>query len=105
MDSSVLAAINQLGACDFSTEKLSELEPHKKYKVLNIRAVGTCYGRRIVVKLEEVEGFVYLPERFKALTEEEVAILASTENLQLIYKGKKTLANGRTANDIEFVVI
>lgn len=105
MDLSVLASINQIGACDFTTEKLSSLEENKKYRVLNIRALDTCFGRRIVVKLESIDGHVYLPERFKALADEEVELLSTTENLNLIYKGKKTLHNGRQANEVEFIIL
>lgn len=105
MDLSILTAVNKLGSCDFSTEKLSELEVQKPYKVLTIKALNTCYGRRIVIQLKEVEGFIYLPERFKAMSDQEVEVLSGTLNLHLVYKGKKTLPNGRTANDLEFLTL
>lgn len=105
MDLSFLAVTNKLGACDFSTEKLCDLEVHKPYKLLSIKALNTCFGRRVVVQLEGIQGSIYLPERFKALTDEELEVLRSTVNLHLVYKGKKTLSNGRSANEIEFIVL
>lgn len=105
MELSVLQNINKLGACDFSVEKLSQLEPYQPYKVVSIKAVNTCFGRRVVVSLENIEGHVYLPERFKALTEEEIESLRSIPKLNLVYKGKKILANGRSANDVEFITL
>lgn len=105
MDLSILAAVNKLGACDFSTERLGDLELHKPYKVLAIKTLTTCFGRRVVVQLEGLEGFIYLPERFKTLTDEEVEVLRLTSNLRIVYKGKKTLPNGRSANEIEFIAM
>lgn len=103
--SQVLSTVNKLGACEFSTEKLSDLEIHKPYKIQAIKVVNTCFGRRIVVELEGIEGVIYLPERFKGMSEDEVEVLTSTQNICLIYKGKKTLPNGRMANEIEFIVL
>lgn len=99
----LLQTTNKLGACDFTTEKISELEQNRPYRLLHINSTGTIYGRRIIVSLEEVDGIVYLPERFKALSEEDLEELMKIPNLHMIYKGKKILQNGRTAHEIEFV--
>lgn len=104
MDLYLLDNVNKLGACDFPTVKLSELEEHKLYKIESIKAIKTCFGRRIIIKVENIDGHIYLPERFNALTDQELVALES-EELQVIYKGKKTLPNQRVANVLEFVVL
>lgn len=99
---SFLENINKLGACDFSAEKLTSLECHKPYKIKDIYGLETTYGRRIVAVLEGVEGVVYLPERFKLLADTDVEQMKKNNKLHLIYKGKKELTKGRTANEVEF---
>lgn len=99
----LLQTTNKLGACDFTTEKLSELEQNRPYRLLNINSTTTVFGRRIIASLEEVGGIVYLPERFKALSEEDLEELMKIPNLHMVYKGKKLLQNGRTAHEVEFL--
>lgn len=99
----LLQTCNKLGACDFSTEKLSELEQNRPYQVIQISSTTTTFGRRIIVSLAQVTGIVYLPERFKALTDKDLEELMKIPNLHMVYKGKKALQNGRTAHDLEFI--
>lgn len=99
----LLQTFNKLGACDFTTEKLSELDLHKPYRVNLIQSTTTTFGRRIIISLSEVEGIIYLPERFKALSDEDLESLLKIPNLHMIYKGKKSIQNGRTAHELEFV--
>lgn len=61
-----------MGACAFTTEKWSDLDTHAKYRMQSGKAVNPRFGRRIVVKLEGVDGHIYLPEHFKALADEEI---------------------------------
>lgn len=84
--SQLLSALNELGASEFPTEKLSDLEIHKPYTIQAIKGVNACFGRRIVVELEDIEGVIYLPERLKGVSYDEVEMLTSTQNLCMVYK-------------------
>lgn len=103
MESSSFQNFNKLGACDTPLQKLTNLKIQQPYKLLGLQSVQTTYGRRITVSLEGVDGVVYLPERFKNISDAELEAIREEPNLHLVYKGKKILPNGRSANDIELV--
>lgn len=93
--------LNKLGAFEFETVTFKDLEKDKPYKIGIFRSLDTVYGRRILVELLELEKYIFLPERFKSMTESEIEV-ANTKNLLMIFKGLKQLENNRMANEIEF---
>lgn len=99
----LLQPFNKLGACDFQYEKLSSLRLNHPYKLLSIEAQNTQFGRRVTVLLEGIDGVIFLPERFKNLTDEEIQLFKIESRLHLLYKGKKQLLHGRTAHEVELI--
>ncbi|CAG9773441.1 unnamed protein product [Ceutorhynchus assimilis] len=95
--------LNNVAAFNFATLKLCDLEQNKPYRVQQIQALQTVHGRRVIVDLPEIQKIVFLPERFKCLTNEEIDSLNKQKSIHLVYKGKKTLTSGKVANDLEFL--
>lgn len=97
----LLGTFNKWGASELTTEKLSELELNRPYQINLIHSTTISFGERIIVSQSEVEGSVYLPERFKALSVEDLESLLKIPNLNMVYKEKMLLPNGRTAHELE----
>lgn len=101
--SATLQSLNELGALDFQTIKLADLEQHKPFRINRAFAVQTIHGRRILVHLATLNKYVYLPERFQTLQGTDLEQINNNPKMALVYKGKKELENGRTANEIQFI--
>lgn len=57
------------------TIKMSEVEQRKNFKIKCLKRVATKYGGRIVLETSEFK--VFLPIRYKTLTDKEIKILSS----------------------------
>lgn len=99
-----LSTLNFLGKLDYEVVKLVEIEVNKKFTISQFRAVDTVYGRRVLVVFEDGKA-VWLPERFKDLSDDYIEGLNKGKKVVFIYKGKRNIASGREINDVEFEFI
>ena len=76
---------NNLGVCSFDPKKLSDLHPHIKYAVKELRSVETVFGRRVVCELMDGKS-IFLPSRFKIMTDTQLQELSGGKSL-LVYEG------------------
>lgn len=79
---------------------VADLDLDVKYKILNLKAVNTKYGRNIVAELEEE--VVFLPKRMAALQDEDLAKLLE-DNVSLMYLGCQKVGKYNNVNIIKFV--
>lgn len=111
----LLKSLNSIGALKFETIPLGELPLNKKFNIQRLFLIDTSFGKRLVCELgnfesenqlgEDISEFsgknVFLPERFKTLTEYEIHQIVARK-YKLISKGLQKMANGKVARIIEF---
>ena len=96
-----MSLLNFLGKLDYEVVKLTDIVINQTIPISQFRAVETVYGRRVLIVLEEGKA-VWLPERFKDLTDEYLEGLNKGKKLLFIFRGKRSIASGREINDVEF---
>ena len=96
--------LNFLGKLDYEVIKLSGIAINSRLVISQFRSVETVYGRRILALFDDGKA-VWLPERFKDLSEEFLTSVNKGKKIILIYLGKRKIATGREINDIEFQYI
>lgn len=104
----LLKVINSIGTLNFETIKIDEVPINKPIEIERLFFTYTVFGKRLVAELGCCEGtsqyqgkHLFLPERFKHLTEDELQKITEAK-YKLISKGLKKLDNGRFARIIEF---
>lgn len=83
-------------------KKITELEINKQYPLVDIKAIHTGFGRKIIA---ECEDFVtYLPARFDTLTDDQLYQLkeANITEWCIKFTGIKDYGIGKQARLIEF---
>lgn len=98
---SKFTAIGQNIATEF--KKITDLTVNKEYRIKKITTITTRYGTKLVVSLTEIFGYIFLPNRFNQLSDEEKAELMTFDNNSVfIYKGQSKSEAGTPTALIEF---
>ncbi|XP_064458890.1 glutamate--cysteine ligase-like [Ornithodoros turicata] len=96
--SSVMEKLDKLKKCgDGEIQKMSNIPKNEKFEVLDIQKIDTMYGEAVYVELRmenDKPVKVYLPGRFKKLSEEELEEMRLLPNLKMEKKERFTKDGG-----------
>jgi len=101
-DTNVIKVLKELNeeVYQYNYIKLSDLKIHNPYKISSLKKIDTKYGERVSALLEH-RYMLLLPQRFVNCISE-LDIDKYDGEMYMIYKGKKTLDNGKSIHWIEF---
>ena len=90
------------GSYEYEFKKLCDLEIDKLYKTSNFTILKTKYGNKLSVILDEELKMIF-PDRFMNIvkTDKDLENLNS-KSYNLIYKGERSLNNGKFIHEIKF---
>lgn len=92
--------LNKKGASMFT--KLGELPQNEKMAVKCLKFKTGRFGTQLTAEL--VDGrVVYLPDRYKDIEQTVLDEMNTKERFYLVYRGMKSIANGKTMHLLEFM--
>lgn len=98
---SKFTAIGQNISTEF--KKITDLTVNKEYQINKITTIATRYGTKLVISLTEIFGYIFLPNRFNQLSDEEKTELMTFDDKSVfIYKGQSKPKTGTPTSLIEF---
>ena len=84
--------------------KLVDIPKNLKLTIQEMKFIETKYGKKLLVKLVynqlgvETNYYVILPERYNKMSDSEIQIMSTNEQIKFIYKGK----NSNNQHEIDF---